>query len=249
MSKPSVESLKLFCVTVTGADELTSPRDLGRVQQDFPFVEWGILIYPGREGARYPSTRWIETFLDEVPHGHKALHACGEAVPQLLANDAKLTALAGRFGRVQLNFNQKSQPVDLDALERFIDRATYPVITQHCRANEAVTAAIKNPRHHILFDESSGKGASPDSWPEAIAGKICGWAGGHTADNIKRRLPLIAEAAGDHKFWVDGENGFRTPADTLDIKGRVEPFLRHAAAFMHVRGRNEGGAKRGRALV
>src|SRR5689334_18618263 len=96
--KPSEVSLKLFCVTLTGADDLTPPRDLARVQKEFPFVEWGILIYPDRPNqagsARYPSLGWIDRFLEEVPHGHKALHVCGAAVPKLLDGDAEMVNLA-----------------------------------------------------------------------------------------------------------------------------------------------------------
>ena len=50
----------LTTVTITGADDRVDPWELARLSEEFPHVEWGVLISTGRAGTpRYPSTRRV----------------------------------------------------------------------------------------------------------------------------------------------------------------------------------------------
>lgn len=48
-------------VTITGADDSTDISQLVELSQEFPFVEWGILVSRRSEGGpRFPSREWID---------------------------------------------------------------------------------------------------------------------------------------------------------------------------------------------
>jgi len=56
--------MKLDRVTITGADNsVENMHEIFDLSQQFPFVEWGILVSHSSVGKpRFPSLMWIETF-------------------------------------------------------------------------------------------------------------------------------------------------------------------------------------------
>ncbi len=223
-------------ITLTGVDDLTNLAELANLSERFPLVEWGFLYSPKRQGkgGRYPSVATLLDAFRELPDTVRvALHVCGAGVPNLLANEAEVTglvdAVAERGGRVQLNFNQSRDSIDLDALSALLDR--YPslkVITQHNEANEGVWKRLCGHANYVvLFDSSGGRGVERSSWPSPLHGIHCGYAGGLGPDNLAAELTRIRAAAIHQPHWIDMEGKLRTEDDLFDLQ-RAEVCLREA---------------------
>ncbi len=94
-------------VTITGADGKTDPHKLFELSDDFPLIEWGILIYPDKMGTpRYPTQGWIDHYMRWKPSFVRtAGHLCGSAVTDFFFENSPEDNLKySRFNRLQLNF-------------------------------------------------------------------------------------------------------------------------------------------------
>mgnify|MGYP001559345425 CR=1 FL=1 len=176
-------------VTITGADNSTSIRDLLDLSQAFPFVEWGILLSATQEGApRFPS----EPHLDRVVAAahtdglQLSLHVCGRWVRQMLAGanpvQERYPGLWEIAPRVQLNFHgmpHEYNPLEfLDLLRVSLDKQ---FIFQLDGVNEAIFRGMLACGRTVapLFDTSAGAGKLPEAWPKADTGALYhGYAGG-----------------------------------------------------------------------
>lgn len=79
-------------VTVTGASDDTKFEDMLRMQQKYPFVEWGILYSRRSAGKsnRFPSEKWIGE-LSKFNTKNKlnlSVHLCGDVVNIFLTQEA-----------------------------------------------------------------------------------------------------------------------------------------------------------------
>ena len=215
-------TLNIQCCTLTGVDDSTPPQDLVALSDEFPRVEWGFLYSPKRQGlpGRYPSVATLQRALLELPpQVNVALHVCGTGVHDLLAGEPVVEELvelvAARQGRVQLNFNQNKEPIDLRRLN--VTLSWYPnltFITQHNEANRGIWQALQDggfANHAVLFDASGGRGLVPEQWPQPLPGVTCGYAGGLSSDNLTFHLDAIAALVGDRKTWIDMEGSLRLP--------------------------------------
>jgi hypothetical protein len=131
-------------VTLTGADDSVSPRELLKISREFPFVEWGILVsrscsFDGR--SRFPSVKWVEELADAVedarvgtcfgPKYQFSCHVCGQWVKDLFPGSSlDRSAIQkewpwllpiyfdpddpGLFQRVQLNFHALKHGVPIN---------------------------------------------------------------------------------------------------------------------------------------
>lgn len=211
--------LNLKSCTLTGADERTDAEQLERLSKRFPFVEWGFLYSPTRQGqpGRYPSIEHLKDTLRSLPAAiHVALHVCGDGVPNLLSGGSTerglLDLVATRGGRIQLNFNQTRRPLDLEVLAKLL--AAHPetvFITQHNAANHGVWTALGErglPNHAVLFDGSGGRGIPCSEWPLPLP-IPCGYAGGLGPANIDAELKRIARVVEGRPTWIDMEGRLR----------------------------------------
>lgn len=222
---------RLTLCTFTGVDETTSFKDLRRLQKDFPFVEIGVLNWPGHaDELRYPTIDWIKDFLKETRGGHKALHLCGDSVDAFIAGDKKIRKLAERFDRVQLNFNQAAQSKDIEALNAAVLAYGKPVVTQHNDGNATLWQQITAPNHNVLFDGSSGTGTKPDTWPAPLPFKVCGYAGGLTPKNYATEVAKMFKIAGQRPFWTDMETGVQASGGGFDV-AKARKVAQIAAGF------------------
>lgn len=209
----------LSSCTLTGVDEKTSLAELERLSKLFPQVEWGFLYSPKRQGTpgRYPSIAFLEHFFERLSEPVRiALHVCGEGVANLLrGNPIELHLLqhvAKRNGRIQLNFNQRHDPVDLDILAELLHgHPETTFITQHNDANgelieELLCRGVVN--HAVLFDSSGGQGVECKDWPKPAL-IPCGYAGGLGPDNIATEFCKIAAKVGERTIWIDMEGNLR----------------------------------------
>lgn len=210
--------MRLTHCTLTGVDEKTDLLELIHLAVEHPISEWGFLYSPKRQGqpGRYPSISMLSQSFSDLPaHVRVALHVCGQGVPDLLAGEStvsRLVAMVGeRVGRVQLNFNQAREPIDLDALRGFLkSHPNLQVITQHNDANSHVWTSLQGTGNHaVLFDSSGGRGILAGQWPHALNGVPCGYAGGLGGNNLDEQLEAIAAAAGPARTWIDMEGSLR----------------------------------------
>lgn len=171
ITKPGREhGVRPFCVSITGADDEVSPADLVALSRIYPFVEWGILHLPAKEGKpRYPTAEWRWNLARaRMQHGFTtALHLCSEDVfwtlLQHLEGPGFLDELA-QFNRVQLNINARSlvfKTADVVSIYEALRWHDVPLILQrHPGTQKAIdrflTELAKNPTDsHALVPVST----------------------------------------------------------------------------------------------
>ena len=247
--------MELKTVTMTGADNLIDPLELYYLSDRFPFIEWGILIYPKKEGKpRYPTRDWISRFMRFKPAFIKtAAHLCGNAAIEFLDENKLEDALTKYkdFDRIQVNvtYDQINEQSAINAIRYFQEHinanlhicekhAAPAIITQHNTLNEQLTKARLNPNniHHwypsLLFDESRGKGTSEREWQKPFEKSHCGYAGGISPDNIDSVLYDLWNLVNpETELWIDMESRIRSDDkfDLLKVKQValfVESFLK-----------------------
>jgi len=154
-------------VTFTGADDGVNPSDLLSLSQQYPFVEWGILVSWKRYGTpRYPSPQWIDRLASarhKVGTGTFAAHLCGDAMrdavrvltnphPAHVAEWMLPLGIAPHqydalFGRTQFNFDvgrEGLSPSDLSTLMRsWRASRTGCLISQHNEQNAKVWSSLQ----------------------------------------------------------------------------------------------------------
>src|SRR5882757_7463136 len=211
--------------SLTGVDDTTPLVELVAVSDLYPFVEWGFLSSPKRQGTRgrYPSVARLRRAFKELPSMVRvALHVCGNGVSQLLGGESVVSGLfeqaRTRGGRVQLNFEASGGEVDVAKLRAFmLARPDVTFITQHNDDNARVTAALADvPNHAVLLDASLGHDLAPGLWPAALPSVRCGYAGGLGPDKLAQALPRIYGAAGDTDFWIEMGGRLRDADDRFD---------------------------------
>lgn len=214
-------------VSLTGADDKISIESLRQLSQQYPLVEWAILMFPEREGlARNPSKVWRERLYQEkLPQ--TALHLCGSAINRFAEKNSELLKEIEQFKRVQINLKpQWATPELTQDLVKVVE--LFPqieFITQYNEANKdyfKYWTEVKN--HAYLFDGSLGKGVSPEQWQAPILGKRCGYAGGLNPDNLQQEMNKIAQVTKGQTIWIDMETGLRTK-DEFDLI-KVEKVLK-----------------------
>ena len=229
-------------VTVTGADDSVSVDDLVRIQQVFPYVEWGILLSKSQEGApRFPSMKWVEKLIEAKDQLSLSGHLCGRWVRDIC--DGKNTLyedrpqLKGLFDRYQLNFHSYVHKIkDRKAFAEAVQSLNAKqIILQFDEVNDHLLHLLYMQAVHAvpLFDASGGAGIIPDTWPEALDLLYCGYAGGLSVDNLGQQLKKISRVCGrDLPIWIDAETHLRSPDNKqFDLKV-VGDFLSEARPWI-----------------
>ena len=222
-----------YC-SITGADDAVDVDDLSALAEKHPFAEWAILLLPDHAGKpRFPSTGWIETFTKEYRGLHTAMHLCGQALLNFIAGDEETLELMSGFDRIQLNlkFGDIEGKYDPAALiDRIRSSPRWDFIIQYGKDKNGLLPFLDGIANHaVLFDESAGRGISPESWEAPLKGHFCGYAGGLTPDNLAHNLKMIAHAAAGQTTWIDMESGVRTK-DVFDLE-KVRRVLEIAAPY------------------
>jgi hypothetical protein len=242
--------VKLDRVTITGADDRTSTKALVELTEEYPFVEWGILVSKSSEGnPRFPTRDWIEQFVIEMDRLDRArrrnawlsMHVCGFWVRRLLQgiDTEELYRFRSfpRFQRYQLNFHAEVHRMDWPAFEALADRYFLhrQIIFQMDGTNEALFVRASQSKANVvpLFDRSGGAGVTPQRWPAPFTPNVYqGYAGGLGPGNLPTELPRIAESAGDARIWIDMERNVRSEDDMdLDLD-KVRAVLEYCAPYV-----------------
>ena len=214
--------MKLKYCSITGADDAVNVADLTEIAQEFPFVEWAILLLRARAGLpRFPTASWIEDFTARTQGQNMAMHLCDDAFLGFIDKDPQVLDLMKGFQRIQLNlkFGDVEGKYDPAALvARVKESPRHQFILQYTREKQGLLPLFRDVANHaVLFDASAGRGISPDKWDAPLAGHFCGYAGGLNPDNVAENLQEIARVAAGHETWIDMETGVRT-GDRFDLE-------------------------------
>lgn len=192
-------------VTLTGADDRTSPNDLLQLDRGGAppwFVEIAVLVSLSRQGTpRYPhfseARRILDTIIDT---GMRAsTHLCGAVARAAFEGTimSEIQDLVKATDRIQVN-GRPSQLDGILSLARAWPTKTWILQSRHSpfpdRPAENVT---------WLYDCSGGQGISPTSWPSHPGFEV-GYAGGIGPGKI----PQVTSPA-----WIDMESSLRDAED------------------------------------
>ena len=222
--------MKLKHITFTGVDERTSPYVLESIQQEFPYVEFGILMsrHWGENGNRYPSPSVIERFLGQGLN--LSAHLCGGIAKDAFAGNlisaieaSEQTLLDDDFKRVQLNI----APYKVLQIKRKLNNRGKEIIIQQKSPNREDMMSFMdfyraNPqlKPSMLIDPSGGLGRDTGLDIAEIKTKV-GYAGGINAQNVDAKLRTLMNLDTVGDFWIDMESGVRTD-DWFDTDKVVE---------------------------
>ena len=232
-------------VTVTGADDSVRPKELVSIAEDFPFVEFGILLSKKQQGSkRFPSLNWLEELY--ILWRQKKLtlsgHLCGRWVRDLCLGNPSFFNELGHiwemFGRLQLNFHAEYHPVNNKKFFKIFRQnqllAETPIIFQMDGVNEKIFHFFVEGRWGIkayhLFDTSGGCGLLSREWPKQF-GRYCGYAGGLSANNVGKELEKISKVA-NGPIWIDAETLLRSENDKVFDLQKVRSFLETAKPWV-----------------
>lgn len=221
-------------ISITGADDAVDPKALIALSAEFPAAEWAILLLPARAGtARFPKPEWIKAFAAAARGLNTAMHLCDGALLGFIRGEPQILDLMSGFRRIQLNLKfgeveGKYDPAQLVARVR--ENPQHEFIIQYGREKQSLLPLLADvPNHAVLFDDSAGRGITPDSWDAPLPGHFCGYAGGLNPDNLPQQLELILKVAGNSTTWIDMETGVRTN-DVFDL-AKVRRVLETASPF------------------
>ena len=142
------------------------------------------------------------------------MHLCDDGFLGFVHNNKTVLDLMHGYDRIQLNLKfgdveGKYDPAELVARVR--ENPQHQFILQYTHDKQGLLPLFRDvPNHAVLFDESAGRGISPDSWDAPLNGHFCGYAGGMNPDNVKENLEMIKQVADGHLTWIDMETGIRT---------------------------------------
>lgn len=220
-------------VTISGADDNTSIEDMTLLTEEFPWVEWGILLHKKLMGEqRYPSESWLEQ-LSQVSLPLSG-HFCGQWIRSIVKCEwgffAEYPQLISTFDRWQLNMSPYYKDLSRADCEQFI--LAFPYLEKNVQFIFQVQGfeSIAYRAHDfglniaMLYDCSGGQGILPEHWLSATNSShpTRGYAGGLTPGNIQEELQKIGEIV-QGPIWIDVESGVRTDNE-LDLN-KVREFL------------------------
>lgn len=205
--------MKIKQVTLTGADNRSNVFEMGRLSKDYPYLEWGVLIYPNRSGqARYPTEDFIAK-LCELPS--LSAHYCGNSVE--LALQGSLPVTEHSFSRIQLNFFQMNMEEVLanTVLMEAVRQYPRPVVFGGKYLSPPSRSDLPE-NIQFLYDSSGGKGIYSTDYLPPVPMRLTGYAGGITPFNIHETLVKLEDVVGDAEIWIDMESGIRSQ-NLLDL--------------------------------
>jgi phosphoribosylanthranilate isomerase len=226
--------VKITKVTITGADDVVNVKDLEELTDEFPYVEWGILVGSRAGIAKFPEAKWITKVRSKILPMHLSVHYCGESLKRLLKNskfDPEVISGHVPPERMQLNLGYVTEETERQVVMALMQYRELEVILPLKDSTKALTKySIKHRNLSFLFDSSGGNGISPEAWPRPVTGVKVGYAGGLGPTNIKEELEKMNEVVGEGYVWVDMENNVRT-GSYLDLD-KVVTCLRAARKYV-----------------
>lgn len=236
--------MKITKVMIAGVDNQTSIKELEKIYNEFPFVEWGVLYSSAKNRARYPNKEFIDELCD-ANAGEMSAHFCGSYSRDILENGNFDDAndLHDKFTHIQLNYNFHTRVKYWNTYHVIKFLTTYEriVILQNNKSNhnylipiykqfENIDIVDANYKLKILQDASGGRGKEITHIPKPSFHCNYGIAGGINEDNIVKIAKKVIEFNAPNQSWLDLESGARTDNkfDTEKVKrilNKVQSFI------------------------
>ena len=207
-------------LTFTGVDARVDPSAVLRLWNQYPLVEFGVLVGPHNgdpRHRRYPPLDLVGQWRDmAASYGRgMALHLCGPHSRSVLQGsiDGALRLSAG-FARVQVN----AVAYDYGRVSEFAEAVDCGKVILQRRYPPRAEPPLCHPKVEYLQDLSGGRGLSDiDSWPApSDPTRRWGYAGGLGPSNIARALEFTDEHE-SYRLWLDMESCVRTLDDWMDL--------------------------------
>jgi len=238
-----VSGTKLRALGFCGADDSVHPNMLGIIANAYPFVEFGVLFRPDKEGEpRYASKEWVDKLSSVVVAAggsmKLAAHLCGARVNEVLSGDDAFLSTLSKIGfqRVQINATAVNG-VDTSNLAGQVSTVAkmtsdHPELEFILQQNEETKplwqgllqldtfgggVGLLPGNVSMLVDESKGTGVLASSWPKAPEGYKIGYAGGIGPDNIVSVLEGVIQASQGKDIWIDMESSLRSTKNGQDV--------------------------------
>lgn len=222
----------LKLVTLTGLDNHTDVGALVRLQERYPFVEFGVLISSSlsnqNTNRRYPHLTLLKRLRGAGLH--LSCHVCGTAARAIVTDNdwSEVEKLVGPqlelFQRIQLN---------IGPFRRFSRDIAFPPPWSYLLQLKRFTACYEfyreKPNVFGFQDNSGGTGTYSADWMN-LDGRYFGYGGGLGPENCGEAVREIA-AVHPGDFWIDMESSLRSGADWLDLN-RCEAVLRTCEELM-----------------
>jgi len=240
-------TIQLRALGFCGADDSVHPNQLAIYSQMYPFIEWGVLFRPDKEGQpRYASQEWVSTLAKVARRTNNttmklAAHLCEQRVNQVLDGDDSFVQQLYEWGfrRVQINATAVNG-VDTSKLGESVTRFL-TVVSKHphlefilqkneeteplwkgilqMNDNEGLARKVGHlPKNvSMLLDESKGTGVLATSWPAPPQEYEIGYAGGIGPENIRQVLANVVAAAHGRMVWIDMESRLRSQKNGTDV--------------------------------
>jgi hypothetical protein len=231
-------------VTVTGADDSVKVGDLLAIAEEYPYVEFGILLSESQAGnPRFPSKEWLTELLECEDRDCVAIsgHICGKWMRGVFTGTWPRTLTGfNDFTRWQLNTHGILTETYLDGLKNVVESRTMvgeEIIFQYDNVNSEGlrTCYAAGLKVSALFDLSHGAGVLPDKWPKPLNGIRCGYAGGLSPNNVAEQLTGLEQVT-NGPTWIDAETHLRSSrqVDEVDIfdLAKVRAFLESARPWV-----------------
>lgn len=230
--------MKINKLAIAGADDNVDQSKLVELSNEFPFIEWSILLSKNKQGEqRYPSPQWVQELTKKDLE--LSAHFCGWLARQVLEerNYNLIRELPNSFKRIQLNYNFKNSSGYklLSLLEFAASDPSRSLILQMNKSNSLVLRELiqeeKLPSNiHFLYDASGGYGKVIERIESHIINQYTGYAGGLNPDNIKKICTMISDDPEQVETYVDLESGVRTDNEfdlvkVRDIAEKVSKFI------------------------
>ena len=239
---------KLTGITFTGVDEYTDLDRLQKIQETYPYAEFGVLLSANwkENGNRYLNP---ERYRDLSGRNlNLSLHLCGRVAREayggnwepltdlLLRNRALKFRVTKLFNRCQLNV-AASQDLEFNSSDTTECPLHFNEIIIQQKSADNCTLFNKAVRKNdflpyantiaLLCDASGGRGVESNFVPydNHYNDYHVGYAGGFGETNILRKLEEITACDKVGDFWVDMESSLRNADDKFDLDA-VERILK-----------------------
>ena len=215
-------------VTVTGADDFTAYDKMVEIQEQFPFVEFAILVKSIEKthtytsgnvnpfAYRFPSIVWLRGLENYASKLNLAVHLCGKIVPEILEHGTIGTNAPhvnlDIFRRIQINTHGEPHQYNVDKLAVAIKSLpSKQFIFQLDKVNESIMDKVFDKgcfNISGLYDLSHGTGILADELRKPNErGILTGYAGGLSPSNVEQQLEKIEKIATN--TWIDAETHLR----------------------------------------
>ena len=212
---------KIKGITFTGIDGWTEVSELEAIQQQWPIVEFGVLMSEHwyENGTRYYDPDALRRL--QYANLNLSCHLCGSIAREAVRNDFSpvIDLCKGRFSifkRCQLNiagYKNNPQTLRIDAPDTLEE-----VIIQQKSVDEIglFVSGLPNPKLTVLLDASGGRGIDTGIRVLDTEMKV-GYAGGISVENVVEKVRFLEDSPLVRQYWIDMESSVRTN-DVFDVE-------------------------------